>query len=409
MSSITVNDRCYRVPDRPVVVITVDGGDPRYFRNGLDRGLLPRLAKMLDGGGSFRTGAAEMPSLTNPNNMSIVTGVSPALHGIPGNYCRMPDGSLQLLNDPQYLRAPSIHSAFIAHGVPALAVTTKDKLRRLLGHGSVPSISVECAAGAGISEFGIADVSSLVGGPIPDIYDPLASHYALRMGLAVVERAPDLRLLYVSLTDRVQHAAGPGTELADEFFAGFDSLLGDYLDAGCTVAITADHGMNAKHNSAGDPQVLYLGQILAQAEIGPADVVLPITDPYTRHHSSLGGFAWLYLEPRDIERAEKVLAAVPGIEEILRREVAATLYELPADRIGDLGVAAGATTALGNTPAHHDLSLLHGNLRSHGSRHEQWVPLIVSSPVQGPLARRFDSGIARNRDIHDLALNHIAG
>ncbi|MEU3271395.1 alkaline phosphatase family protein [Saccharomonospora sp. NPDC006951] len=405
MKTITVNDRRYPVPDHPVVVITVDGGDPRYFRDGLDRAILPRLRDMLDSGGVFGIGRSEIPSLTNPNNISIVTGVSPALHGIPGNYCRLPDGSLELLNDPKYLRAPSIHAAFASEGVPALMVTTKDKLRSLLGNGGVPSVSVERAAGASLPEYGIDDVEQLAGAPAPGVYDPLASHYALRIGLAALRRIPELRLLYVSLTDRVQHASAPGEHLSDLFLTEFDALLGEYLDAGCTVAITADHGMNAKHDEHGLPRVCYLMDVLAARGVPVDDVVLPITDPYVRHHGALGGFAWLHLAPEHRAAAREVLAALPGIEEIWERHEAATIYELPADRIGDLAVTASSDVALGRTEADHDLSQLHGRLRSHGGRHEQLVPLMLSRPVGGALAARFAAGTLRNRDIHELALN----
>lgn len=408
MNPITVNDRSYAVPDHPVVVITVDGGDPRYFRDALRRGLMPRLQRLLDEGGEFGVGTSEMPSLTNPNNLSIVTGVPPALHGIPGNYCRLPDGSLELLNDPKYLRAPSIHAAFEAERIPTLTVTAKDKLRLLLGNGGVPAVSVERAAGAGIPQYDVEDIEALVGAPAPGVYDPLASHYAMRIGLAALRKVPELRLIYVSLTDRVQHASAPGDELSDLFFTEFDSLLGDYLDEGCTVAVTADHGMNAKHDEQGEPRVHYLLDVLTAQGVPVHDVVLPITDPYVKHHGALGGFAWLHLDPEHREAAKAVLAALPGVEETWDREEAATIYELPVDRIGDIAVTASADFAFGRSAGDHDLTQLHSRLRSHGGRHEQLVPLILSRPVDGPLAARFRAGSLRNRDIHDLALNHAA-
>ena len=406
MSSVTVNDREYTVPETTTVVITVDGGDPRYFRDALSRGTMPRLAGMLASGGTFAVGASEMPSLTNPNNISIVTGVSPAIHGIPGNYCRLPDGSIELFNDPRFLRAPSIHAGFEAAGVPTLMVTTKDKLRLLLGNGGVPSVSVERAAGASVPAYGIDDVEALVGDTAPGIYDPRASHYAMRIGLAAIARAPQLRLVYVSLTDRVQHASAPGEELADLFFTEFDTLLGEYLDAGCRVAITADHGMNSKHDAVGEPRVHYLEDVLREAGIPVDDVVLPITDPYTKHHGALGSFAWIYLAPEHRDRALAVLGALPGIEEIWDRDAAATIYEHPLDRIGDLAVTSTANTALGRSVGAHDLSQLHSALRSHGGRHEQLVPLILSHPARGPLAARYHAGVLRNRDIHALILDN---
>jgi phosphonoacetate hydrolase len=407
MSTIAVNDREYRLPEEPTVVFCIDGGDPDYLDDALARGIMPRLAAMLADGGEYRLGASEMPSLTNPNNLSIVTGTSPALHGVPGNYCRLEDGTLELLNDPRFLRAPSIHAVLAEHGVPTLMVTAKEKLRRLLGHGGVPSVSVEQAAGAGIPEYGIPDLPGLVGAEPPSIYDWNASHYAMRIGLAAYRAHRDLRLLYVSLTDRVQHAAAPGDELADRFLVEFDMLLGDYLDEGFAVGITADHGVNDKHADDGAPTVHYLADVLKRADVEIHDVVLPITDPYVRHHGALGSFAWIYLPDSEHAQARQVLAALPGVEEIWGRIDAATVYEHPLDRIGDLAVTASAHVALGGRERDHDLSGLHGALRSHGGRHEQPIPLITSRPVAGPLAARYHAGVLRSRDLHDLVLNHL--
>ncbi|MFC4562451.1 alkaline phosphatase family protein [Nocardiopsis mangrovi] len=408
LNTIEANDRTYRIPHEPTVVFTIDGGDPDYIDDALARGIMPRLAAMLADGGQYRLGASEMPSLTNPNNLSIVTGVSPALHGVPGNYCRLEDGALELLNDPRFLRAPSIHAVLAEHGVATLMVTAKEKLRRLLGNGGVPSVSVEKAAETGLPEYGIPDLPRLVGTEPPGIYDWDASHYAMRIGLAAYRARRDLRLLYVSLTDRVQHAAAPGDELSDRFLVGFDALLGEYLDEGFVVGITADHGMNAKHADDGTPSVHYLADVLEQAGVAVHDIVLPITDPYVRHHGALGSFAWIYLPEAEHGRAREVLAALPGIEEVWNRTDAATVYEHPLDRIGDLAVTASAHVALGGREQDHDLSALHGALRSHGGRHEQPVPLITSRPVSGPLAARYHAGVLRSRDLHDLVLNHLA-
>lgn len=405
-AEITVNDRTYRVPSQPVVVFTVDGGDPAYFEDALSRKLMPNLAAILQSGGEMHVGASEMPSLTNPNNISIVTGVSPAIHGIPGNYCRLADGSIQLFNDPELLRAPSIHAGFQAEGVPTLMVTTKDKLRRLLGNGGVPSVSVEKAAGTGLPAYGIDDLEALVGSPAPGVYDPSASHYAMRLGLAIHRRAPQIRLMYVSLTDRVQHAAAPGDPLADAFFVEFDELLGQYEAAGFVIAITADHGMSSKHGADGSATVHYLGDVLTEAGVAVDEIVLPITDPYTRHHGALGSFAWLYLAEQERPAARQALRALPGVEEIWDRDEAATIFEHPRDRIGDLAVTSSADVALGTYAEQHDLSGLHGALRSHGGRYEQRVPLIVNRPVSGPLAARYRADVLRSRDIHDLVLNN---
>lgn len=405
---VGVNGRTYILPRSPTVVFTIDGGAPSYIDDALDRGIMPVLASMLASGGRYAVGTSEMPSLTNVNNLSIVTGAPPAIHGITGNSVRTEHGDIVLLNDPKFLRASSIHATMWEQGVPALMVTAKDKLRRLLGAGGVPSVSAERASELQLPEFGITSITDLAGGPAPHIYDPAISHYAMKIGLAVHRACGGLGLLYVSLTDRVQHAAPPGHPLSDAFHRDFDSQLGQYLDEGFTVGITADHGMSSKHNSAGIPRILFLQDILRNCGIADASVVLPITDPYVRHHGSLGSFAWIYLPDEQAENARSVLARLEGIEEVYTRQEAAAIYQHPADRIGTLSVSSGASTALGSCQAAHDINALHAPLRSHGGRHEQPVPILISRPLTGHWETYHRAGTARNRDIHDLVLNGTA-
>ncbi len=76
-----------------------------------------------------------MPSFTNPNNLSIVTGRPPSEHGICGNYFIDTDaGAEVMMNDPKYLRTGTILAAFADAGAKVAVITAKDKLRALLGH-----------------------------------------------------------------------------------------------------------------------------------------------------------------------------------------------------------------------------------------------------------------------------------
>src|SRR5262245_322797 len=257
MSVVEVNGRTYRVPFERTAVVCLDGCDPAYLDDAFERRLVPRLAELVQNGG-YAIGLSQLPSFTNPNNLSIVTGAPPSAHGLPGNHYRAEDGTEVQLVDPSYLRCPSIHARFAAAGVPVLAVTTKDKLRRLLAAGDVPCVSAEHADRQALD--GIARVSDLVSRRKPGIYDWDCSHYALELALALAEQL-GTQLLYVSLTDFVQHADGPGGELSDRYLILLDELIGRYLEAGWRLALVADHGMNAK------PNVTYVGDALDAAGI----------------------------------------------------------------------------------------------------------------------------------------------
>jgi len=277
-------------------------------------------------------------------------------------------------------------------------VTAKDKLRSLLGSGHVPCVSAEKATELDMAAVG--PIARLVPRPVPSIYDWDLSHYALELGLALANPL-EVELLYVSLTDFVQHASAPGDELSDAYLRLLDQHVGCYLDGGWRLGLVADHGMNAK------PQICYLGDALEEAGIGSARVVLPITDPYIVHHAALGSACWVHIEDPELERAREAIAAVPGVDEVLGRDEAAVTLSLPKDRIGDLVVLADARTALGKTEAEHDLTALRGPLRSHGGRHEQAVPLLLSDRPQGEAAALLEGDVS-NSDVHWLLLGEAA-
>jgi phosphonoacetate hydrolase len=403
VSRFTVNGREYRAPSGPTLAICIDGMGVEYLERALDGGLMPHLGAALQAGGRILEGRAQVPTLTNVNNASIVTGVSPAMHGIAGNHYLAPDGHEHQLTAASALRAETILAGAVRSGTPALAVTAKDKLRDLLGAGGVPSISAEKAHEQTVEGLDGAHGTDVVGRPNPGIYDPLLSAYAVDLALALADRL-GARLVYCSLTDYVQHKAAPGSDLAGTLCAALDERIGRALDAGWVIGMAADHGMNAKTLPDGQPNVRYLSDVLDAAGVADARVVLPITDPYVVHHGALGSLAYVHLAAADRDRARGAVAALPGIEAVLDREAATWVFDLPPDRIGDLVVLADADTVVGKSAAEHDLEAVGDTLRSHGGLHEQAVPIVVCSPVADGLADRRD---LRNADLFDLLLNGV--
>ncbi|HEX6157499.1 MAG TPA: alkaline phosphatase family protein, partial [Burkholderiales bacterium] len=197
--------------------------------------------------------------------------------------------------------------------------------------------------------------------------------------------------------------AAPGTPAANAFYAMMDRYLARLDALGCTIALTADHGMNAKHRADGSPDVVYLQDVLdGWLGAGSARVILPITDPYVVHHGALGSFATVYVDA-DVR---KKIADLPGVEVVLTREEAAQRFELPPERIGDLVVVSTRHVVIGTSKARHDLSGLKEPLRSHGGLSEQKVPLLFNRRLRG-VEDRFGARRLRNYDIFDLALNNV--
>ena len=386
---LSVNGRSYRRPSRPVVVVCVDGCENDYLTEAARAGAAPFIARMLPGG---RSADCVVPSFTNPNNLSIVTGAPPSVHGICGNYFYDREaGAEVMMNDPKYLRAGTILAAFADAGARVAVVTAKDKLQKLLGH----KLKGICFS----SEKADPSMVKLVGMPVPSVYSAELSEFVFAAGVKLMERdRPDI--LYLSTTDYVQHKAAPGTPAANAFCAMMDRYLAKLDAAGAIVALTADHGMNAKHGADGSPNVIYLQDQLDEwLGAGAARVILPITDPYVVHHGALGSFATVYAAA-DLKAR---IAVIPGVEVVLDRAEAAKRFELPPDRIGDLVVVSTKHVVIGTGKSRHDLSGLTEPLRSHGGISEQKVPLLFNRKLRGiEPGRRL-----RNFDAFDLALNHM--
>ena len=403
-TSITLNGRTYRWPERPVVVVCVDGCEPEYVTRAVEAGAAPWLGEVVATGTS-RLVDAVVPTFTNPNNLSIVTGVPPAVHGICGNYFYDREaGAEVMMNDPKYLRCDTLLAAFSGAGASVAVVTAKDKLRRLLGHDMQGiCFSSEKADQTTKVEHGIDDALGFVGLPLPDVYSAALSEFVFAAGVKLLERVrPDL--IYLSTTDYVQHKHAPGTPEANAFYRMMDGYLATLAALGATVALTADHGMNAKTDLAGVPQIIYLQDHLdAWLGAGQARVILPITDPYVVHHGALGSFATVYLPAgADMPGIAKRLAGLGGIEAVLERAEACRRFELPPDRMGDLVVVSERHTVVGTAAAKHDLSGLDAPLRSHGGLSEQRVPLLVNRRNKLPSDSRL-----RNFDAFDVALNRV--
>jgi phosphonoacetate hydrolase len=386
MKTVDVNGRTYRWPKKPLVVICCDGSEPDYMEIAMHEGLMPQLKGMIARGVNTR-GLSVIPSFTNPNNLSIVTGVPPAVHGICGNYLIDPATGLEtMMNDPKWLRAPTIFEKFQDAGAKIAVVTAKDKLRLLLGKGlkfdgSAIAFSSEKADKVALADNGIADICAIVGMDVPDVYSAELSEFVFAAGVKLLgSMKPDL--MYLSTTDYVQHKYAPGSAGANRFYAMMDSYLGQLDNSGATVVIVADHGMKDKHLANGEPDVIYLQDVLdVSLGAGGARVILPITDPYVVHHGALGSFATVYLKNEAPDDVARILSKIVGIDAVYSKAEGCAKFELPPDRMGDLIVLSGGPTGskvLGTSRAKHDLSGLTEPLRSHGGLTEQTIPVIIN-------------------------------
>lgn len=399
---VIANGRHYALPQRPTVVICLDGFDLEYLEHGITDGSLPAM-RAIQETGYMGTALASVPTTTNTNNTSIVTGVSPAVHGINGNYYLDAEtGEEVMVTDARRLRCGTILGAVSQAGVTTAVVTAKDKLLKVLAY--------EMKGIAFSSENpDPADGEALVGRPKPDQYSADFSLFALDAGLKLMTTVRP-GLMFLSTSDYVQHKYAPGEAEASAFHAAVDHRVGRLIELGATVALTADHGMADKTGDDGQPKVIYAEDALTrQFGAGSVRVICPIADPFVKHHGALGGFVRVHLRQDGNVRAMMDFArSLPGVELVLDRATVCERYQLPPDREGDFVIFADRGTVIGARREDHDLSAL-GNhrLRSHGGLGEQRVPFMISRPLTQDYRERAETGVLRNLDIFDFALNAV--
>ena len=336
----------------PIVVICIDGLDPDY----LEACETPNLDEMARKG-FLAFGLSMMPSVTNVNNVSLVTGRYPSEHGIASNYLRSSEtGGGQYMESADYVRAESLFERAASLGKRSLLVTSKDKLRTLLGRGATISVSSEKAPDW---------VTAAVGAP-PEIYSLEVNGWAIRAATFIASREP-ADVIYVSTTDYAMHTFAPDEPESQRHMTILDGAIGDLVAAmpEAAVLITADHGMSAKTRMVDVAGELERKGIAAEA-------VPIIKDRYTVHHSNLGGCTNVYLRNGEVDEAAKVLRETRGVERALPRDEAAELWRLPADRIGDVVVTGEADVVFGDPGE----VALPERLRSHASEHERGVPIL---------------------------------
>ncbi len=400
--SVAVNGRTYAWPRVPAIAICLDGCEPAYLDEAIKAGLMPALVRIKQKG-TVRFAHSVIPSFTNPNNLSIATGRPPSVHGICGNYLyERETGKEVMMNDPRFLRAPTIFQAFYDAGAKVAVVTAKDKLRALLGkglafdEGRALCFSAEKSDTTTKAEHGIDNASKHFGLPVPEVYSAELSEFVFAAGVQLLkEFRPDI--MYLTTTDYVQHKYAPGVPQANAFYEMFDKYLTELDALGAAIVVTADHGMKPKHKADGSPAVVYVQDLLDEwLGKDAARVILPITDPYVVHHGALGSFATAYL-PAGADQAGIMarLAKVDGIMLVVDSPTACERFELPADRIGDIVLISTENMTIGTSEHRHDLAALNEPLRSHGGLTEQEVPFIVNRVLPDlpnePILRNFDA------------------
>ncbi len=131
-----INGRSYQLPAEPLAVVCVDGCEEAYLDVALERGRMPCLARILEGGWRGLARGA-LPSFTNVNNAAIVTGAPPVVTGLSGNFFLDPDtGEEVMMDSSDFLRCDTLLAAAARAGRKVAMVTAKENCAICFRRGS---------------------------------------------------------------------------------------------------------------------------------------------------------------------------------------------------------------------------------------------------------------------------------
>lgn len=361
--------------DRIAIVLCIDGCGLNYIQSSP----IPFL-NQLSREGYFQEVNSMIPSVTNVNAVSLVTGQYPDQHGITTNfYFDRKTGEEVFMESPDFIKTTSILEYSQQMGLRTALLTSKEKLRTLLNRGATFSFSAENPPPTTVTD---------IGGP-PPIYSIDVNIWLLRaLRHLIIQKEPSL--IFAMTTDYAMHTFSPETKESKSHMAGLDKELEETCDLlnrmgkDVLLCIVADHGMSMKNRA------INLELVLKEHSIS-AKLNTIIADRYVVHHRNLGGAAYLYLDDcSDEAKCINILHDLDGIESVLDRDHASRVYHLDSERIGDLLVLGDKTTVFGLI----DQPMAQVSIRSHGSLHESRVPLIINQTQES-----LESDFTHNKDL----------
>jgi predicted AlkP superfamily pyrophosphatase or phosphodiesterase len=245
----------------PVLLISIDGLQPADVIEAERRGIeIPNL-KRFTTEGSYASGVrGVLPTVTYPSHATLLTGVSPAKHGIMGNtsfdpmqinqggwYWYASDYKVPTLWDAAAkagLTTANVHwpvsvdAKSIVWNIPQIWRTGHADDAKLVKALATPGLVESMEAGLGAYAPGIDE--SIIG-------DETRGRFAV----ALIERErPDFATVYLTALDHEQHEKGPGTPEAHNVLKRIDAIVGRLVAAqlnahpDSVIAIASDHGFS---------------------------------------------------------------------------------------------------------------------------------------------------------------------
>lgn len=322
--------------DRIVVMISVDGLAAYYLDD--PKAEMPTIRALAAAGARATMMKASTPTVTWPNHTTLVTGVTPARHGVVGNnyFDRATGKKVTLISDPvfdkdQIVKVPTIYDLAKAAGMKTTAIrwpatrnagtldwTIPDVgTLELLRKYTTPALLAECEkAQIDIAGGGSAEAGS--GTPPPKPTDETCTRI---FNLILHDHRLNLALLHVIDVDHTEHLKGPKSPEAYAAVRAADGQVREVWEelkrdfpGKATLLVVSDHGFSATKRLILPNVILRKAKLVEKpGENGTGGAV---------HIVVQGGSALVYVldeaqRSSVIERVRKAFGGVEGVSKIV--------------------------------------------------------------------------------------------
>jgi predicted AlkP superfamily pyrophosphatase or phosphodiesterase len=326
--------------DRPfVMLISIDGLKPEAIVEADSHGLkVPNLRAFLTDG-VYSTGVrGVLPTLTYPSHTSIMTGVSPARHGIYSNTTFDPLGRNQQgwYWYAEDVKVPTLWDAASAAGLKSANVYWPTSvgaritynLPQIWRSGTDDDLKLQRA----LSTPGLEQRLSAALGPYPGgmqesvAEDEIRARFAIRL---LQSEHPDFMTVYMTGLDTEEHESGPFSARSNQALERIDSIIGTLRAAAqkaapgrATVCVVSDHGFATVEHDVN----LYAAFVTAG--LISLDATNKISGWKAKPWPAGGGAAVMLADPADeavriqVTQILNALASDPanGIDRVLRHD-----------------------------------------------------------------------------------------
>ncbi|XVS67580.1 alkaline phosphatase family protein [Actinosynnema sp. CA-299493] len=335
---------------KPLVVIDVVGLTPRLLPH------MPNLTRLGRRGWQAELGTV-LPAVTCSAQSTLLTGLTPAEHGIVGNGWYFRDlGEVHLWRQHNRLvqgeklweTARRAHPGYTAANVCwwyAMGASTDITITpRPIYHADGRKSPDAYVRPPALHDELVGELGEF---PLFQYWGPTATLKSSEWIVGAARRVlaaqrPDLLLVYVPHLDYDLQRFGPDSPQAARAAADVDAALAPLLTdadaAGATVVALSEYGITEAHRPVDVNRALRRAGLLeVHTQAG-----MELLDPWTSRAFAVADhqIAHVYVaDPADLPRARAVLEELPGVDVVLDREAQAGVH-LDHERSGELVVVA---------------------------------------------------------------------